>query len=255
MITPEGDWDSTRSYEILSAVQHGGSGYIAVSSNTGIEPGTDKSVWMLFASGGKTPELTIDEAGNLFADGIFMTSALADMIVNNAAMVENENERVIAEQGRKLAESDREDNEASRQAAESERVTAEKNREVTEASRKRMETTRQGNETSRTLAESNRKIAEQQRGSNEETRKASESERAKQEAARKEAEAEREEFIEKAKKLIEGVAAGSVASVNGMTGAVTLKASDLENDSGYQTAEQVQTLISNAITTALNTEI
>ena len=253
MITPGGDWDSTRSYEILSAVQHGGSGYIAVSSNTGIEPGTDKSVWMLFASGGKTPELTIDEAGNLFADGIFITSVLADMVANNAAMVKNEDERVAEEQKRKLAESDRKDNEAARKTAESGRATAEQNREVAEASRKRMETPRQGNETNRTLAESDRKIVEQQRVSNEESRKTSENERktnegvrVKQEAERKEAELKREEFVAKAEKIIEDMTAGSVVSVNGMAGIVTLdipsKVSQLENDKGFITDVPVKSV-------------
>ena len=195
MVTPEGDWIDGRSYEFLSVVYHKGSGYIAVSDNSGVEPGTDASVWMLFAEGGKVPELTVDDEGNLFADGKLLTSALKELLLKGKQMEQSEAAREAAETKRETNESLREGNEASRVVAENLRVIAEKTRDNEEASRKRAETQRQGNETSRTLAESNRVLAEQgraatenKRESNEESRKTNEAARIKQEAERQEAE-------------------------------------------------------------------
>ena len=80
MITPAGEWSPDRSYEILTAVEHNGSGYVAVADNTAVEPGTDDSVWMMFAQAGHSPELTIDEDGILYSDGEFFSSVIADSV-------------------------------------------------------------------------------------------------------------------------------------------------------------------------------
>ena len=80
MITPAGEWSPSRSYEILTAVEHNGSGYVAVADNTAVEPGTNDSVWMMFAQAGHSPELTIDEDGILYSDGEFFSSVIADSV-------------------------------------------------------------------------------------------------------------------------------------------------------------------------------
>lgn len=80
MITPAGEWSPDRSYEILTAVEHNGSGYVAVADNTAVEPGTNDSVWMMFAQAGHSPELTIDEDGILYSDGEFFSSVIADSV-------------------------------------------------------------------------------------------------------------------------------------------------------------------------------
>ncbi len=40
------DWDINTSYSLKNVVNHNGSRYIAVSSNSGIEPGTDPDIWV-----------------------------------------------------------------------------------------------------------------------------------------------------------------------------------------------------------------
>lgn len=80
MITPAGEWSPSRSYEILTAVEHDGSGYVAISDNTAVEPGTNDSVWMMFAQVGHSPELTIDEDGYLYRDGELFSTVIADSV-------------------------------------------------------------------------------------------------------------------------------------------------------------------------------
>ncbi len=142
MITAEDEWSENRSYEILSAVHYDGSGYLAVRDNTGVRPGTDKSVWMLFAEKGEAPELTLDASGNLYADGVFLSSALADIILHDNQVTRNEAARVAAETERLSAESKRKSSEDERKVAENLRITAEKSRDAAENTRKLTESQR-----------------------------------------------------------------------------------------------------------------
>lgn len=80
MITPAGEWSPSRSYEILTAVEHNGNGYLAISDNTAVEPGTDDSVWMMFVRAGDTPTITADAQGNIYINGDLLTSVLADLV-------------------------------------------------------------------------------------------------------------------------------------------------------------------------------
>lgn len=80
MITPAGEWSADRSYERLSAVEHSGNGYLAISDNTAVEPGTDDSVWMMFVRAGDTPTITADAQGNIYINGDLLTSVLADLV-------------------------------------------------------------------------------------------------------------------------------------------------------------------------------
>jgi len=78
MITPAGTWSPDRSYERLSAVSWNGNGYIAIQDNTGIEPGTDDYVWMMFVQAGDSSDLSADASGNIYNHGELLTSVLAD---------------------------------------------------------------------------------------------------------------------------------------------------------------------------------
>ena len=49
-----GDWTRARSYETLSGVHYNGNLYISVKDSTGVEPGTDDSVWKLAAKKGQS---------------------------------------------------------------------------------------------------------------------------------------------------------------------------------------------------------
>ena len=77
MITPAGQWSAEGSYERLSAVSHNGDGYIAISDNTAIEPGTDDDVWMKFVQAGDSPEITADASGNIYRNGELLSDAIA----------------------------------------------------------------------------------------------------------------------------------------------------------------------------------
>ena len=250
MITPEGEWSENRSYEFLSAVQYDGSGYIAVRDNTGVEPGTDESIWMLYAKKGEAPELTLDASGNLYADGVFLSSALADIIRHDSEVSGNEAARVAAENERKTAERERKTGESDRKTAENLRKTAEENRKLAEEQRQRVENTRIASESARSLAESTRKLNEQsridsenERQSKEDTRKTNEAIRLKQEDQRKEAETAREATIKKIQAQIDKLSSSAVTSVNGQAGDVTVtvptNVSELNNDLGYLTSAPV----------------
>ena len=52
MITLGGEWNSSTSYQRLVAVSHNGNGYISITENTGVEPGTNDSIWMLIVEKG-----------------------------------------------------------------------------------------------------------------------------------------------------------------------------------------------------------
>ena len=198
MITLEGEWNKGRSYEALSAVYEDGNGYLAIRDNTGVRPGTDESAWMLFAKKGQAPELTLDDDGNLYANGEFLSSALADIIRHDKEVSSNETERVAAETKRLSAESQRATAEDERRVAENLRITAEKSRDAAETVRKLAESQRLSDESGRSLAESSRKLNELSRVSNEndrrayeDSRKVNESVRIKQEDVRQENETAR----------------------------------------------------------------
>lgn len=122
MITPAGTWRANRSYEILSVVEHNGSGYLSLTDNTGVTPGTDPYVWMLFAQAGESSVLTIDTDGVIYKNGEQFTSILADAMRLVAAAGPAEEARVQAESARAQAEVLRDNAEAARVAAAQERI-------------------------------------------------------------------------------------------------------------------------------------
>lgn len=175
MVTLAGTWARGASYEFLSAVEHNGSGYISKVDNTGIEPGTDDSVWMLFAKAGESPDVTRDAAGNIYVNGELLTSAFADAEAAAIRIVETNTSMLAAEQGRVNAENAR--------------VTAERQRIEAENFRQQAENGRKSNETARVNAENQRKNAETSRSNAETLRVNAESERRSAEIARANAEA------------------------------------------------------------------
>lgn len=104
MVTLAGDWASAGSYEILTVVRHNGGSYISITDNTGVEPGTDDSVWLLFAEDGDSSVLTIDDDGKIYKNGELFTTILADAKSLIDSATEAEADRVLAEQGRADAE-------------------------------------------------------------------------------------------------------------------------------------------------------
>ena len=107
MITLAGEWTSGGSYEILTVVRHNGGSYISRTDNTDVEPGTNESVWLLFAEDGDSSVLTIDDDGKIYKNGELFTTILADAKTLIDSATEAEADRVLAEQGRVDAEAQR----------------------------------------------------------------------------------------------------------------------------------------------------
>ena len=165
MITAAGEWSASRSYEMLTAVEHNGSGYLSIADNTGVEPGTSPNIWMLFAQAGESSVLTIDDDGKIYKNGELFTTILSDAKTLFDTVESAEADRVLAEQGRVdaedarvLAESGRSDAEDARVLAESARVLAESGRVDAEDARVRAEAGRVDAEDARASA-AERRIA------------------------------------------------------------------------------------------------
>lgn len=79
-ITWAGDWIPRKNYEVLTGVRHNSAFWISLLDNTGVEPGTSENVWAMVTEDGKTPEISIDNAGNIYSDGKLVSSVLADQI-------------------------------------------------------------------------------------------------------------------------------------------------------------------------------
>lgn len=162
MVTLGGEWHEG-SYEFLTVVSHKGNGYISRVDNTDIEPGTNDSVWMLFAAAGESPEITRDAKGNIYVNGELLTSAFADAEAAAARLKETDTAVRAAEQERKNVEAQRANAETLRSNAESRRQLAEDGRLSNESARINAENLRSSAETLRASAEALRANAENSR--------------------------------------------------------------------------------------------
>lgn len=219
-----GAWSNAETYYPKDIVQLDGSSWEAIAENTNIQPGTNGSIWRVFAAKGDTgkafeysdftpeqiaelkrPATEAAETANTAAQKATTAAGNATKAADDAnkaavnANAEAQNANKLstfvetAENTRKAAEEERVRDETARNINESARIKAENERKAAETSRVSAESLRQSAEQTRTTNEATRKSAEQTRTTNETTRQQNEQTRQTKESERQTAETKRDE--------------------------------------------------------------